>query len=212
MRSAVGISLLPAQAVAAGQGGGGCQTSAYRQPHARGSIFEVDLPAMQEWKQARLHEAGIAVPPSLRFVAVDFERIGLAEGLAGAGFNANAPAIFSWLGVSMYLDKVAVTETLRFIAGCAKGSAVLFEYAIPLCGLRPMMRIAMEQLIAQFSEHGEPWKSFFESAELTQMLTALGFSNCYAWTPDALNQRYLANRTDGLHIGASPTRLVLATV
>jgi methyltransferase (TIGR00027 family) len=192
--------------------GAGLDTSAYRQPDVAGRIFEVDLPAMQQWKQARLHEAGIPLPRSLRFVPVDFERVGLAEGLACAGFNPDARAIFSWLGVSMYLDKVAVEETLRVIASCAKGSAVLFEYAMPLHSLPPMMRIAMEQFTTQFAERGEPWKSFFEPAALAEMLTALGFSSYYIWTPDELNQRYLANRSDGLHIGATPTRLVLATV
>nr|WP_208452323.1 hypothetical protein [Burkholderia cepacia] len=43
-------------------------------------------------------------------------------------------------------------------------------------------------------------------------LAALGFSHSNTWTPDELNRRYLANRADGLHIGASPGRLVLATV
>ncbi|MFP6559961.1 SAM-dependent methyltransferase [Paraburkholderia sp. B3] len=192
--------------------GAGLDTSAYRQPDAPGRIFEVDLPAMQRWKQARLQETGIAVPPSLNFVPVDFESVSLAEGLARAGFDANAPAMFSWLGVTMYLDEAAVIETLRFIAGCAKGSAVLFEYAIPLPSLPPMMRIAMEQLTAQFAERGEPWKSFFEPAALTAVLNTLGFSHCNSWTPDELNRRYLANRTDGLHIGAAPARLMLATV
>ncbi len=192
--------------------GAGLDTSAYRHRDAPGRVFEVDLPAMQEWKQARLRETGISVPPSLSFVPVDFESVSLAEGLARAGFDANAPAIFSWLGVTMYLDEVAVIETLRFIAGCAKGSAVLFEHAIPLSSLPTMMRIAMEQLTAQFAERGEPWKSFFEPAVLTRMLTALGFSNCHGWTPDELNRRYLANRADGLHIGAAPSRLMLATV
>lgn len=192
--------------------GAGLDTSAYRRRDAPGCIFEVDLPATQRWKQARLHEAGIAVPSSLRFVPVDFERISLAEGLARAGFDADAPAIFSWLGVTMYLDEAAVVETLRFIAHCATGSAVLLEYALPLSSLPPVMRIAMEQLTTQFAERGEPWKSFFEPAALAGMLTSLGFGNCRSWTPDELNHLYLANRTDGLHIGAAPARLMLASV
>jgi methyltransferase (TIGR00027 family) len=192
--------------------GAGLDTAAYRHPDTPARIFEVDLPATQEWKQTRLREAGIAVPPSLHFVPVDFERVGLAEGLARAGFDATAPAIFSWLGVTMYLDEAAVVDTLRFIAGCAKGSAVLFEYVMPLSSLPPIMRIAMEQLTAQFAERGEPWKSFFEPDVLAGILITLGFSHSNTWTPDELNQRYLANRADGLHIGATPARMVLATV
>ncbi|MCA8358669.1 hypothetical protein LGN26_14905 [Burkholderia cepacia] len=43
-------------------------------------------------------------------------------------------------------------------------------------------------------------------------LVAPGFSRSNTWTPDELNRRYLANRADGLHIGASPGRPVPATV
>ena len=127
-------------------------------------------------------------------------------------FDASQPAFFSWLGVTMYLDEAAVVETLRFVAGCAKGSAVLLEYVMPLAGLPPMMRIAMEQMTAQLAERGEPWKSFFEPTALAEKLTALGFSHSRTWTPNELNRRYLADRADGLHIGAGPGRLMLAEI
>ncbi|RQT07907.1 SAM-dependent methyltransferase [Burkholderia contaminans] len=192
--------------------GAGLDTSAYRHPHAAERIFEVDLPATQAWKQARLREAGIALPPSLHFVPVDFERVGLAEGLARAGFDADAPAIFSWLGVTMYLDEAAVIDTLRFVVDRSEGSAVLFDYALPLSSLPPILRIAMEQMTSQFAERGEPWKSFFEPAALAEKLVSLGFTQCTTWTPDDLNQRYFSNRTDALLLGEAPTRLVLATV
>ncbi|HDR9058360.1 TPA: SAM-dependent methyltransferase, partial [Burkholderia vietnamiensis] len=58
----------------------------------------------------------------------------------------------------------------------------------------------------------EPWKTFFEPAVIAEKLSALGFSQINAWTPEELNQHYLANRDDGLLIGVTPTRLVLATV
>ncbi|WCM21787.1 hypothetical protein NDK50_10185 [Paraburkholderia bryophila] len=83
---------------------------------------------------------------------------------------------------------------------------------MPLSSLPPIMRIAMGQLTAQFAERGEPWKSFFEPDVLAEILITLGFSHSNTWTPDELNQRYLANRADGLHIGATPARMVLATV
>ena len=192
--------------------GAGLDTSAYRHTQAPGRVFEVDLPATQAWKRARLREVGIAIPASLSYVPVDFETVSLADGLARAGFDASQPAFFSWLGVTMYLDEAAVIETLRFVAGCAKGSAVLLEYVIPLAGLPPMMRIAMEQMTAQLAERGEPWKSYFEPTALAEKLTALGFSHSRSWTPEELNRRYLAERADGLHIGAGPGRLMLAAV
>jgi methyltransferase (TIGR00027 family) len=192
--------------------GAGLDTSAFRHPNAPGRIFEVDLPDTQRWKQARLREAGVTAPPSLSFVPADFEDTGLAEGLSRAGFDAAEPALFTWLGVTMYLDPAAVTHTLRFIVKCAKGSAVLLEHAVPLDSLPPVMRVAMTQMTAQFAARGEPWKSFFEPEDLAKMLEAEGFNDSQTWTPEALNQRYLAQRTDGLHLGATPTRLVLARV
>jgi methyltransferase (TIGR00027 family) len=192
--------------------GAGLDTSAYRHAARPGRIFEVDLPATQAWKRARLAETGIAIPQSVRYVPVDFETVSLAEGLAAAGFDASQPAFFSWLGVTMYLDESAVLETLRFIASCAKGSAVLLEYVTPLASLSPMMRIAMEQMASQLAARGEPWKSFFEPEALAAKAAALGFSSSRTWSPQELNDRYLANRKDGLHIGPSPGRLMLATV
>ncbi|HDR8942990.1 TPA: SAM-dependent methyltransferase, partial [Burkholderia vietnamiensis] len=58
----------------------------------------------------------------------------------------------------------------------------------------------------------EPWKTFFEPAVIAEKLSALGFGQINAWTPEELNQRYLANRDDGLLIGVTPARLILATV
>lgn len=192
--------------------GAGLDTSAYRHPNTPCRIFEADLPATQEWKRGRLHEAGIVAPSQLRFVPVDFEHVGLAEGLAQAGFDPNAPTLFSWLGVAMYLEKAAVIDTLRFIAGCAKGSEVLFEYVTPLSELPPIMRVAMEQFTAHLAERGEPWKSFFEPGALSEELSALGFSSSKTLSAEELNQGYLADRTDGLHIGITPVRLAFATV
>jgi methyltransferase (TIGR00027 family) len=192
--------------------GAGLDTSAYRHAGRPGRTFEVDLPATQAWKRARLAETGIAIPDSVHYVPVDFETVSLAEGLASAGFDSGQPAYFSWLGVTMYLEEAAVTETLRFIGSCAKGSAVLFEYVVPLAGLSPMMRIAMEQMAAQLAARGEPWKSYFEPDALAAKVAQLGFTASRTWTPQELNECYLANRPDGLHIGAGPGRLMLASV
>jgi len=192
--------------------GAGLDTSAYRHPDAPGRMFEVDLPATQAWKRARLQEAGIETPSSLHYVPVDFETVSLPQGLARAGFDASQPAFFSWLGVSMYLDEASIIETLRYIGRCAPGSAVVFDYITPFSSLPMMMRIAMEQLAARLAASGEPWKTHFEPAALADTLVSLGFSQCRSWAPDELNARYLAGRTDGLHMGPGPGRFMHATI
>src|SRR5579863_1243640 len=63
--------------------GAGLDTFAYRNPFETAAlrVFEVDHPATQEWKRAQLGAAGIAIPAWMTFVAVDFERQSLEEGL-----------------------------------------------------------------------------------------------------------------------------------
>src|SRR5262245_51249476 len=79
--------------------GAGLDTFAYRHPYGGDlTVFEVDYPATQSWKRGRLADAGIVIPPSVRYVAVDFEGKTPLDGLAAAGFDVKAPAFFSWLG------------------------------------------------------------------------------------------------------------------
>ena len=75
-------------------------------------VFEVDHPAMQDWKRSRLDALGISVPPELVWVPVDFEVESIADGLARAGVGP-APTFVSWLGVVPYLSVDAIEATLR---------------------------------------------------------------------------------------------------
>jgi methyltransferase (TIGR00027 family) len=111
--------------------GAGLDTFAYRNPFADLRVFEVDHPDTQAWKRERLRHGGIAVPESMRFAPVDFERDTLAHGLEAVGFRGEEPAFFSWLGVVPYLTREAAFATLRFIAGMPRGSGVVFDYSIP---------------------------------------------------------------------------------
>ena len=195
-------------AIAAAQGvrqcvilGAGLDTYAYRRTDTLGRIFEVDLPSTQAWKQGALRAAHIAIPDCLVYVPIDFESSTLSQALTQAGFNAKEPAFFIWLGVAMYLDEQTVYDTLAFIARCAKASAVVFDYVVPASSLPPMMRAPIEMMAKHLAERGEPWKSYLEPAILAQKVADLGFERVNNLTPETLNQRYLANRKDGLQVG-----------
>jgi len=54
--------------------GAGLDSYAYRCPASGVRVFEVDHPATQRWKRRALAAAGIAVPDTVTFVPVDFER------------------------------------------------------------------------------------------------------------------------------------------
>jgi len=184
--------------------GAGLDTFAYRNPYpADGlTVFEVDHPATQAWKRGQLETAGIALPPSLRFVAVDFETQQLGEPLADAGLRADEPAFFSWLGVSMYLTRAAIGATLGYVAGLPRGSGIVFDYAVPPAGLSPVRRLVVHALLKRVAAAGEPWKTFFEPRALAAELRALGLTELEDLGPEELNARFFAERSDGLRTGA----------
>jgi methyltransferase (TIGR00027 family) len=193
--------------------GAGLDTFAYRNPHpARLRVFEVDHPATQAWKRARLQEQRIGLPPSLAFVAVDFERDSLADRLRAAGFHDTAPAFISWLGVSMYLTRDAVMQTLHWVAAsCARGSEIVFDYSVPDDALDEGERLSRARLGARVAGAGEPFISRFDPVALTRDLDAMGFGALSDFGAMEANARYFAGRTDGFSVRGS-TRILTARV
>lgn len=191
--------------------GAGLDTYAYRHRDGASRIYEVDLHATQQMKHGLLREAGIALPDSVRYVPVDFEKEALEQALARAGFSRTAPAFFSWLGVTPYLDEQAVLTTLACIAACAPGSELVFDYVVQPAQLAPMERMGLEMLAAKLAEGGEPLKTFFAPGQLEARLRSLGFTHAGSISPEALHERYLKDRADGARVG-NVTRLMHARV
>ena len=178
--------------------GAGLDTFAYRNPHAgeRLHVFEVDHPATQAWKRARLQRVGIPIPDLLTFVPIDFERETLPAALGRSGFDAGAPAFFSWLGVTVYLTREAVLDTLRFVATLAPGSEIAFTYVA-----RPSSGHTRSALGARAQALGEPWQTFFDPSALERDLRGLGFREVEDVAPSEANLRYLDDRADQLRVG-----------
>ena len=179
--------------------GAGLDTFAYRVEHSDGlRVFEVDHPATQAWKRQRLAEAAIAVPASLGFVPVDFERESLGERLVASGFDPARPSFFIWLGVVPYLSEAAVYATLGFIAGLPGGAHVVLDYANPRAahGGDPGLGAAHDALAGRVAAAGEPFRSYFETDALHHRLRALGFREIEDLGPSPLVERYLGFRLD----------------
>jgi methyltransferase (TIGR00027 family) len=77
--------------------GAGLDSFAYRRPDLATTlrIFEVDHPAMQQWKRARLRELHIPLPSNLTFVPLDFEQQTLTDGLQAGGHRSELPTFVS---------------------------------------------------------------------------------------------------------------------
>lgn len=182
--------------------GAGMDTYAYRQQVPGLRVFEVDQPATQEWKRMRLKEVELAEPESLTFVPVDFERQSLVEELERAGVDRAQPTFFSWLGVTPYLTEAAVWTTLEAVAMFAKnGGGVTFDYAVPVASLNFLQRARFAVLAARVAKAGEPFQTFFDPDRLKAKLLALGFTTVRDRDAEALNDKYFANRADGLSVG-----------
>ena len=192
--------------------GAGLDTFAYRNPFAGLRVFEVDHPDTQNWKRERLQMAGIAIPPSLTFVAVDFENKTLADGLEQSEFNATAAAFFSWLGVTPYLTREAWTTTLSFIAKMPAGSGVVFDFAVEPALLNAGQRQALAALSKRVARYGEPFQLFFDPAKLQDELKSMGFRRTEFLQGKELNARYFKDRKDGLLVRGSIGHLMGAWV
>ena len=179
--------------------GAGLDTFAYRNqyPERMLRVFEIDHPATQGWKRARLGETGIALPPSLTFAPVDFEREPLADGLVRAGFRREHPAFFSWLGVTMYLSDAAVMGTLRLVASLPPDSEVVFDFSVPASMLSEAQQERRKAAAGRVARAGEPWITFFEPQALIERLRKAGFSETEYLDPQEANRRYFAGRSDG---------------
>jgi methyltransferase (TIGR00027 family) len=171
--------------------GAGLDTLAYRTELAgRLRIFEIDHPATQAWKRDKLTAAAIAVPDTLAFVPVDFERQTLADALGAAGFDRDARTFFSWLGVVPYLTQQAVLSTLALIAGLPGGGEVVFDYVNPAASMAPAGRIAHQALAERVAALGERIQSYFDTAWLRAELNTIGFGYVDDVGPERLAARF----------------------
>ncbi len=182
--------------------GAGLDTFAYRNPYpvARLRVFEVDHPATQAWKRACLQNAGIPVPESLTFAAIDFETQTLAGGLGQVGFRADEPAFFSMLGVVIYLTRDAAMGTLKFVASMPSGTEIVFDYAVSPSALSETDRHRHDDVARQVAARGEPWLTYFEPAVLAGDLRGIGFTQVEDLGPGEIHDRYFKGRLDDLRL------------
>jgi methyltransferase (TIGR00027 family) len=180
--------------------GAGLDTFALRNPHGARQIriYEVDHPATQAWKQQRLAEAQIALPPGLILVPVDFEQDDVGEKLVAAGFQQNSPAFFTWLGVVPYLTEEAIVSTLDYIASI-QNSEVVFDYTEPPEAFSEEMRELVTKRTEQLEKIGERWASRFEPAGMAAILRSHGFCNI-----EDINFQEIGSRFGGAVQGLAP--------
>jgi len=109
--------------------GAGYDTRAARLPRAGVQFFEVDHPATQAEKRARVATLPGYPVDAARYVDCDFERQDPIDRLRALDFNASEPALVIWEGVVPYLTDAAVRATASRIAtGLEPRSLLAFDF------------------------------------------------------------------------------------
>ncbi len=109
--------------------GAGYDTRAARLPRAGVRFFEVDHPATQAAKRARLAELDGYPVDAATYVTCDFETEDPVARLVACGLDAHAPALVLWEGVVSYLTEDAVRATAtRLATGLDPRSLVALEF------------------------------------------------------------------------------------
>jgi methyltransferase (TIGR00027 family) len=195
--------------------GAGLDAFAWRRPDlaSRLEIFEVDHPGTQEYKQKRLQAEGMAAPPNLHFVPVDFTaQADLGAALVNAGFRSDQASVWSWLGVMVYLTHGQIRGTLKTLAQLSVPGSVLVADFLLDRSLMDDVAMAADDIgrPAAVNEGGEPYVSTFDPDRITALLASGGWSDCRTWLPFDFAP-WFADRTDSMgpstYVGLLDSRL-----
>jgi methyltransferase (TIGR00027 family) len=181
--------------------GAGLDSFAWRRPDALAAglrVFEVDHPASQAWKLARLAEVGLPTSDGHVFAPVDFETETLGDGLDRVGFDWTRPTFFSWMGVMPYLTLEATEATLRTLAKSATGSQVALSYLITPLLMEEVGREFFDRFSAMAARIGEPFQLVLTPKEANSLMQRCGLDVADHPTRDDIEAHYFASRTDGL--------------
>lgn len=162
-------------------------------------VFELDHPDTQQAKRHRLLTLGIDLPDNLEFVAIDFERKTVADGLGQSSYHPAHRAFFSWLGTTAYLTNSATVNTLASITRIAEpGSEIVFDYLVPEEILSREDAQFVRKLKRFTARRGERLIGEFHPEGLEKVLRSVGLEPVENLSAAEQEKRYFTNRKDGM--------------
>jgi methyltransferase (TIGR00027 family) len=179
--------------------GAGLDSRAYRlAEQLRGvHVIEVDHPASQASKRARLRRLLGHEPDHVTFVAIDFTREDLDAALAAVGHDRSARTLFIWSGVSPYLPEDAVAGILLWVADHGSPrTSIVFDalWAEAINGSGEYYGAA--ELRKATEEVGEPLRWGIPEGRVDETLSRFGLQTERTLTSDDARAAYL-KRSDG---------------
>ena len=157
--------------------GAGLDARAYRFDIFKGPVklFEVDQPATQAAKIARVKKVFHEVPKYVSYVPIDFNEETLDK-LMKSGYNRSLKTLFIWEGVIPYLKSEAVDATLAWVqSNSAPGSSIIFDFirASALWGKHRREEVKLSQWTQRFT--GEGILFAIENDQVDDFMTQRGF-------------------------------------
>jgi methyltransferase (TIGR00027 family) len=182
--------------------GAGYDSRAFRfgEVLAHTTVFEVDHPGTQARKRRILQASFGKLPANLRFAPVDFTTDSLEVALSRNGFMRNRRTLFLWEGVSYYLPERAVQSVLDFVASCAPGSSIMFDYAIRSFVDGDTSTYGGKQVASWLEKIGEPFLFGLDPTDTSAFLAARKLRVLSDLGPEDLEMRYL-DMKDGATLG-----------
>jgi methyltransferase (TIGR00027 family) len=162
-------------------GGAGYDGRALRYAKPGVTWFELDHPATQADKIARIERLGLE-RGHIRFIAADFTADPIAEPLLAAGLDPARPTLFLLEGVAVYLERPVLERVLAaFRRVAADGSELALSGSTGTA--TPQQRARFQQRVAEI---GEPIRSQLTPDQARDLLAAVG------WQPSAVPAGELA--------------------
>ena len=178
--------------------GAGYDSRAFRfKDELRGvQVFELDHPGTQARKKQLLEASNAKVPANLTLIGIDFAKQSFRKLLPEHGFRSDAKTLFLWEGVSYYLPLAAVDDVLKFVADCATGSSVVFDYALQSFVDGDTGTYGGKQIARWLKKIGEPFLFGLNPASAQSFLARRGLRVVSHVGPSDIERLYLATQKD----------------
>ncbi len=168
-------------------------------------FFELDHPATQADKAARLRAIGAA--DAVTLVGADFAADDTGAALARAGHDAAQPSLFSCEGLLVYLDRDTCHRLLAALAARAPmGSVLVATLATHADGLDSAAVVAAANRNRDRTGATEPWRTILPVASHLKLVEDAGWRVTLQWWFPSASET-VSQRRRSLLVAASPAAL-----